>query len=404
MTTSSYHQMAHRGFVKGDRVLALAYAQPDSSPRGPVAAIAGLGSEVPAKVLTNEDLERMVDTTDEWIVERTGIRERRLAAPEEATSDLAVRAAERALEDAGLAPAELDLIIVATATPDHLFPSTACLVQRALGAGGAAAMDLSAACTGFIYGLAVAEGVIASGRHENILVIGAETLSRITDYTDRNTCILFGDGAGAAVVRRVRDGGDDGRRPGCGRGTPRTAAGPCASRTAPGLLSVFLTADGESADLLGLPAGGSRLPASADTVACRLHYVKMDGPAVFRFAVGAMVRSVRRCLRASGLGVSDVDLLIPHQANARIIDAAVRLLRVPREKVFHTIESCGNVSSASIPISLDEARRRGRLRPGDTVVLVAFGAGMTSGGAVIRWDGAAGDGRGPRRGRTAADR
>ncbi len=341
----------------------------------PLAILAGLGSVVPERILTNQDLEAMVDTSDAWIVERTGIRERRLVAPGEATSDLAVEAARRALADARLTPDDVDLVMVATATPDTLFPSTACLVQKALGIRRAAAFDLSAACAGFIYGLALAEGVIASGQSKTALVIGAETLSRITDYRDRSTCVLFGDGAGAVVVRRPRPGQPLG--PGQTR-PPET-----------GLLSVFLGADGSAADILSLPAGGSRLPASLETVTGGLHYIHMDGPEVFKFAVRAMVRAVRECLRAASLTLAEIDLLVPHQANARIVDTAVRLLRIPRHKVFHTIESYGNMSSASIPVSLDAARRQGRLRPGDTVVLAAFGAGMTYAGAALRWDEAA---------------
>ncbi|MEW6031706.1 MAG: beta-ketoacyl-ACP synthase III [Bacillota bacterium] len=331
-------------------------------PRPPVATLAGLGSALPRRVLTNHDLERMVETSDEWIVERTGIRERRLAAPDEASSDLAAAAARRALADAGLGPEDIDALIVATVTPDSPLPSTACLVQKALGTRRVAAFDLAAACTGFIYGLAVAEGLIAAGRHETILVVGVETLSRVTDYRDRTTCVLFGDAAGAAVVRPARSPGR-------------------------GLLSVYLGADGNGGGSLYIPAGGSRLPASTTTVASRLHYVHMNGQEVFRFAVGALALSVRRSLEAAGLGVKDMDLLVPHQANLRIIDAAARLLRVDPERVFHTIENYGNISSASIPVSLDEARRRGRLRPGDTVVLVGFGGGMTYGGAVLVWDG-----------------
>jgi len=322
----------------------------------------------------------MVDTSDEWIVERTGIRERRLVSPGEATSDLAIEAARRALDDAGVAARDVDLIIVATACPDMLFPSTACLVQRALGARQAAAFDLAAACTGFIYALAMAEGTIAAGRAETVLVIAAETLSRITDYADRATCILFGDGAGAVVMRRARPADPTTGRP----------VGPAADRAPEsGLLSVFLAADGEGADILSLPAGGSRRPASAETVASGLHYIHMNGPEVFKFAVGAMVRAVRESLKASSLSLADIDLFVPHQANARIVDAATRFLRVPPGKVFHTIEKYGNMSAASIPISLDEARRQGRLRPGDSVLLVAFGAGMTYGGAVLRWGQAA---------------
>ncbi len=407
----------------------LSSSQPIAAPRddagtcrAPLAALAGLGSAVPSRVLTNRDLEAMVDTSDDWIIERTGIRERRLVSPTEATSDLAIAAARRALADAGVPARDIDLIIVATACPDMLFPSTACLVQRALGARGAAAFDLAAACTGFIYALAMAEGAIAARRAETVLVIAAETLSRITDYGDRATCILFGDGAGAVVVRRAQPGEaaaravgppaerapgyvSDPRPPGyvSDRRAPVTVSTSRAPVTVstprapgnvaddpsgsapPGLLSIFLAADGEGADLLSLPAGGSRRPASAETVANGLHYIHMNGPEVFKFAVGAMIRAVRESLKASPLSLADIDLLVPHQANARIVDAATRFLRVPAGRVFHTIEKYGNVSAASIPISLDEARRQGRLRPGDNVVLVAFGAGMTYGGAVLRW-------------------
>ena len=329
----------------------------------------------------------MVDTSDEWIVERTGIRERRLVSPGEATSDLAIEAARRALADAGVEARDVDLIIVATACPDMLFPSTACLVQRALGARQAAAFDLAAACTGFIYALAMAEGTIAVGRAETVLVIAAETLSRITDYADRTTCILFGDGAGAVVMRRARPADPTTGSPvgPAADRAPAYPAGHSSGSTPPGLLSVFLAADGEGADILSLPAGGSRRPASAETVASGLHYIHMNGPEVFKFAVGAMVRAVRESLKASSLSLADIDLFVPHQANARIVDAATRFLRVPPGKVFHTIEKYGNMSAASIPISLDEARRQGRLRPGDSVLLVAFGAGMTYGGAVLRW-------------------
>lgn len=350
----------------------------------PIAVIAGLGSVVPERVLTNQDLEGMVETSDEWIVERTGIRQRRLAAPGEATSDLAAEAARRALADAGIEPGEIDLVIVATATPDTLFPSTACLVQKAIGARRAAAFDLAAACTGFIYGLAMAEGAIAAGQARTVLVTGAETLSRITNYQDRSTCILFGDGAGAVVLRRAQ--APVAATPAASAAaTALTSPSPGPEPAAPGLLSSYLRADGTGSDLLGLPAGGSRLPASAETVARGLHYIHMDGPAVFRFAVEAMVRGIRESARAAGLGLGDIDLFVPHQANARIIEAATRFLRIPGGRVFHTIEKYGNMSAASIPVSLDEARRQGRLRPGDVVGLVAFGAGMTYGGAVLRW-------------------
>lgn len=343
--------------------------------REPVAAVIGIGSALPLHVLTNGDLETMVETSDQWITERTGIKTRRLAAPEEATSDLATLAARAALADAGLCAGDIDLIVVATATPDHLFPATACLVQEALGAKNAAAMDVSAACTGFIYGLAVAEGAIATGRAHNVLLIGAETLSRFTDYQDRTTCILFGDGAGAAIVAPAAAPAVD------------PAAAPVGNSPGTGILSIHLGSDGSGAELLSLPAGGSRRPAAPETVANGRHYIQMNGPEVFRFAVGALIKSFKESSRLAGIGPGDVDLLIPHQANARIIDAAVRFMRVPETKVFHTIETYGNISSASIPVSLVEARRQGRLKPGDVVSVVAFGAGLTYGGAVIRWGG-----------------
>jgi 3-oxoacyl-[acyl-carrier-protein] synthase-3 len=326
-----------------------------------IATLAGLGTSVPDRVLTNQDLERMVDTSDEWIVTRTGIRERRLAAPDEASSDLAAAAGRRALAAAGLGAGDIDAILVATVTPDSPLPSTACLVQKTLGASRAAAFDIAAACTGFIYGLAVAEGLIAVGRHDTILVIGVETLSRVTNYQDRNTCVLFGDAAGAAVVRRSAHPGR-------------------------GIRSIYLGADGNGGGILHIPAGGSRLPASPETVAAGLHYVHMNGPEVFRFAVEALVGSVKQALRLAGMEMGEIDLLVPHQANIRIVDAAARLLRVPQERVFHTIENYGNISSASIPISLDEACRQGRLKAGDRVVLVGFGGGMTYGAAVLEWD------------------
>ncbi len=320
----------------------------------------------------------MVDTSNEWIIERTGIRERRLAAPREAASDLGAEAARRALDDAGLRPADIDLILVSTATPDHLFPSTSCIIQKLLGARRAAAMDITAACTGFIYGLGVAEGLLARGRFGTILLVATELLSRITDYKDRSTCVLFGDAAGAVVLRRADAASAGLRRSG---GPRREGASP----NAPGLLSVFLSADGRGDGILSLPAGGSRLPTSRETVDARQHFIHMDGQEVFRFAVGAMVKAFRESLRAARLKAEDLDLVVPHQANSRIVDAATRLLGLDPRKVFHTIERYGNVSSASIPLSLDEARRQGRLKDGDLVALVAFGAGLTFGGAVLRW-------------------
>jgi 3-oxoacyl-[acyl-carrier-protein] synthase-3 len=322
------------------------------------AAIKGTGACLPEKVLTNAELERLVDTSHEWIMERTGIRERRIAAPHETTASLAITAGRRACDDAGLDPAELDLIIVATVTPDYPFPATACLVQHALGAKRAAGFDLEAACSGFVYGAAVAAGMITSGASRNILLIGAETLSRIVDYTDRGTCILFGDGAGAAVFG--------------------------ASESGAGLLYSRLACDGGMAEMLRVPAGGSKQPASAETVAGRLHYMQIEGRKVFKFATGAFVELVREAMQTCGLTRDDVALIVPHQVNERIIDAAVDRLELPREKVFVNIDRYGNTSAASVPIALDEARRQGRLKSGDIAILLAFGAGLTWASAVVR--------------------
>lgn len=325
----------------------------------PRAHIVGWGKYVPQRVLTNDDLSRMVDTSDEWIVTRTGIRERRIAAENETTATMAIQAARRALEVAGVGPEQVGLIIVATATPDYLFPATACLVQDALGARRAAAFDLAAGCTGFVYALGVAAAMVESGAVQTALVIGSETLSRITDWTDRNTCVLFGDGAGAVVLRA---GPDDG-----------------------GILATVLGADGSGKGLLMLPAGGSRHPASHQTVAERMHYIKMQGRDVFRFAVRVVPTATRQALERAGLSLDDVALFIPHQANGRIIESAVRDLKLPPEKVYNNLDRYGNTSAASIPIALCEVVEEGRLRPGDVVVCVGFGAGLTWGATVLRW-------------------
>lgn len=325
----------------------------------PHAHLVGWGKYVPRRVLTNEDLSRMVDTSDEWIRTRTGIRERRLAEDGETTATMATKAAQAALEVARLSPTDLDLIIVATATPDHLFPATACLVQDALGADQAAAFDLSAGCSGFVYAVAVAAHMLEAGACRTALVIGAETLSRITDWSDRNTCVLFGDGAGAVVLEAAQNEG--------------------------GVLSTVLGADGSGAGLLQLPAGGSRLPASHRTVAEHLHYLRMEGREVFRFAVRTIPDATRQVLQRAGLTLDQVDLLIPHQANQRIIDAAARALGLPSEQVYTNVDRYGNTSAASIPIALCEAVEQGRIQPGDLVVCVGFGAGLTWGAAAIRW-------------------
>jgi 3-oxoacyl-[acyl-carrier-protein] synthase-3 len=322
-------------------------------------AIMGTGAAVPRTCLTNSELERMVDTSDEWIVTRTGIRERRLAAAEEATSDLATAAAERALDDAGVRPQELDLVIVATVVPDMPFPATACLVQKNLGAIRAAAFDLEAACSGFIYALTVGAQFVATGTYQRVLVVGAEVLSRIVNWQDRSTCVLLGDGAGAVVLG-----------PGNGRRT---------------LLSTYLGADGNGADLLKQPAGGSRLPASRDTVEQGLHHVFMNGNQVFKFAVRTMGAAIFAGLKKAGLSPADIDLLVPHQANLRIIEAAAERFGLSMDRVMVNIDRYGNMSAASIPVALDEARREGRLNEGDIVVMVAFGGGLTWGSAVVRW-------------------
>ncbi len=321
--------------------------------------IAGSGFYVPKKVLTNFDLEKMVDTTDEWIRTRTGIRERRIADDNEATSDLAVEAARKALENARINPQEIDLIIVATLSPDYLFPSTACLVQDKLGIKNARAFDVEAACSAFIYALSVAEAFIKSDACKTALVIGAEVFSRIVDWKDRNTCILMGDGAGAVVLKEVENG--------------------------KGILSTHLGADGSGASLLKQPAGGSRLPASEETVRQGLHYFKMQGNDVFKLAVRIMSESVINALKKAGLSNKNVDLIIPHQANLRILNAMAKRLSIPMEKLMVNLDKYGNTTAASIPIALDEAVKQGRIKEGDIVVLVAFGAGLTWGAAVIRW-------------------
>lgn len=321
--------------------------------------IIGTGAALPEQVLTNEDLTKIVDTSDEWIKTRTGISERRLAASHEATSDLAVRAAREALDNAGISPEELDLIIVTTVTPDMFFPATACLVQEQLQAFHAAAFDLEAACTGFIYGLTIGCQFIAAGAYRYVLVIGADTLSRITDYSDRSTCVLFGDGAGAAVLA------------------------PCAPGA--GILSTFLGADGRGAELLTLPAGGSRLPASAETVLARQHYIQMNGNEVFRFAVRIIGEASEKALAKAGLTQQDIDVLIPHQANQRIIEAAVKKLDMTADKVEINLDKYGNMSNASIPVALHEAWQKGKIKAGKHILLVGFGAGLTYGAAVVRW-------------------
>jgi 3-oxoacyl-[acyl-carrier-protein] synthase-3 len=321
--------------------------------------IIGTGSALPEKIITNFDLEKMVDTSDQWIVERTGIRERHVVDENMATSDLAYIAATSAIERAGIDVKEIELIIIATSTPDFPFPSTACVLQSRLGLRGVPAMDVNAACSGFMYGLLTARAFLEAGLYKTLLLIGAEVLSKITDWTDRTTCVLLADGAGACVMRGI-----DGEH---------------------GVLSTFAAADGSLTHLLYMPAGGSRRPASVETVQNRMHFVKMKGNEVFKYAVRAMVASAEEALRRAGLTSADIDLFVPHQANLRIIKAAAERLGLPKEKVYTNIHKTGNTSSASIPICLDEASRQGRLKEGDIVVVDSFGGGLTWAGAVIRW-------------------
>jgi 3-oxoacyl-[acyl-carrier-protein] synthase-3 len=321
--------------------------------------IMGLGSHAPEGVLTNFDLEKIVDTSDEWIRERTGIERRHMAEDDIATSDTASEAGRLAMEDAGLGPKDIDVLMVGTATPDMIFPSTACVVQKNLGTTNAAAFDLSAACSGFLYGLTIAMGFVESGIYERCLVIGAETLTRILDWEDRATCVLFGDGAGAAVVGRVGDG--------------------------KGIISTYIGSDGGLGDLLKQPAGGTRMPATEETVRKRMHHVHMQGNTLFKNAVRAMGDAAMKTLEDSGYSGDELDLLVPHQANLRIIDATARRINVPKEKVFVDLQEYGNTSAASIPIALDDARRQGILKEGMLVNLVAFGAGLTWGSVLMRW-------------------
>jgi 3-oxoacyl-[acyl-carrier-protein] synthase-3 len=323
------------------------------------AHVIGWGKYVPQRVLTNDDLTHMVDTSDEWIRTHTGVGERHIAAADETTASMTIQASHQALEMAGLDPAHLDLIIVATITPDHIFPSTSCLVQDALGATHAAAFDLSAGCSGFVYGLSVAADLIAAGAYKNVLVVGAETLSRITDWSDRDTCVLFGDGAGAVLLQANGANG--------------------------GILSAVLGADGSGGDLLHMPAGGSRMPTSHQTVSERQHYLKMKGREVFRFAVQTMPTATRQVLEKAGLTLADLKLLIPHQSNQRITEAAAKALGIPPEAVFSNVEWYGNTSAASIPIALCDAVEQGRVRRGDVVVCVGFGAGLTWAAMAIQW-------------------
>jgi len=326
--------------------------------------IAGLGTYAPARVLTNHELERMVDTSDEWITTRTGIRERRIAAEDEATSDLSLAAARGALLDAGIDATDLDLILVATATPDMLFPATACLVQHGLGATGAAAFDLSAACSGFIYGLQTADAFIRSGTYRTILLVGAETMSRVVDWEDRSTCVLFGDGAGAVVLKAAEGDAHEG---------------------APGVLDSRIYSDGSAWDFICLPGGGSRRPPGQDLVDRRLQYLRMRGNETFKVAVRNMERAAREVLDAAGLKPESLKVVVPHQANIRILNAVAERLGVSDEQMVVNLDAYGNTSAASIPLALGDAVAQGRLGEGDVALLLAFGSGLTWGSSLIRW-------------------
>src|SRR2546421_7375057 len=339
--------------------------QPRSSPRPHsgkarrTVSIVGTGSYVPDKRLTNADLTRIVDTSDEWITTRTGIKERRIAAKDEQTSDMAARAALKALEQAEVAPKDVDLIVVATATPDMLFPATACFVQKKIGAKNAACLDISAACAGFLFGIEIGQQFITSHTHETVLVIGAEKLSSITNWTDRNTCVLFGDGAGAAILRH--------------RGGTH------------GVISTHIGSDGQFADILFMPGGGCRMPITAENADQNLRTIHMTGKDVYKQAVIAMLKASKKALEQAGLTIDDIACVIPHQANARIIEAIADRLKIPIEKFFVNLDRYGNTSAAAVAIALDEANRTGRIKAGDYVLLVVFGGGLTWASTVIEW-------------------
>mgnify|MGYP001827501451 FL=1 len=325
------------------------------------AHITGWGMAVPEKVLTNSDLEKIVDTNDEWIVSRTGIRQRHIAGANETTATLAADAALRALEVANLHPADLDMIILSTSSPEHIFPATASLVQDRIGAVKAGAFDLLAACTGFVYAVNLGSQAIKSNGANNVLVIGSETLSRVVNWKDRNTCILFGDGAGAFVLQASEEPG--------------------------GVISAVLRSDGSGANLLSVPAGGSRHPASMQTLYDGMHYIQMNGREVFRFATRVMAEASQQTIEAADLTMDDISLVIPHQANLRIIEAAARGLDIPMDQVMVNLDRYGNTSTASIPIATIEAIQQGRLNPGDKTVMVAFGSGLTWGAVLVEWTG-----------------
>ncbi len=339
--------------------------------------ITGLGVHLPSKIVTNDDLAAALDTSDQWIQQRTGIRERRVAEPGLCSSDLGVPAAERALADAGLSPESVDLVITATVSPDQIMPATAARVAFETGCVNAGAFDVSAGCTGFVYALAMAAGAVAGGLHENVLVVGAEVISRILDWDERATAVLFGDGAGAAVVSAMP--------PLPARGGRAPATGSPAAPAQGGILGFDLGNDGSGIDILSVPAGGSRLPASHATVDEHQHFMKMNGREVYKFATRVVVGSAGRVLERCGRTVEEVDLFVPHQANLRIIEAASKKLGIPRNKICTNLQRYGNTSCASIPLCLHEARAEGRLREGDLVLLMGFGAGLTWGACLLEW-------------------
>lgn len=322
--------------------------------------ILGTGAYLPEKIVTNNDIAKIIETNDEWIISRTGIKERRICDEHTATSDLALEAAKRALEDAGVKAEDLDLIVLGTSTPDNmLFPATACLIQAKLGAHKAAAFDLSIACSGFVYSLITASQFVATGAYKRVLVIGADTLSKNLNWEDRSTCILFGDGAGAVVLGPVEEGN--------------------------GLLSFELGAQGDLDSKLIVPAGGSRTPLTAENISNRKHFIEMAGPEVYKFAVKIMGEAAARVIDKAGLSLEDIDYFVPHQANNRIIEAAAKRLKLSKEKVFKNVEKYGNTSAASVPVALDEAVKGGKIKKGDNIILVGFGAGLAWAAATIRW-------------------
>ena len=337
--------------------------QPHSSPRSDkprrTVSIIGTGSYVPEKILTNADLSRMVNTSDEWITTRTGIKERRIAGKDEFTSDMAAKAALKAIKQAKISPTEINLILVATATPDMLFPATACFVQKKIGATNAACLEISAACAGFLFGIEIAQQFITSHTHDTVLVIGAEKLTSITNWTDRNTCVLFGDGAGAAILRH--------------RGSTH------------GVISTHIGSDGQYTDILFMPGGGSRYPITRENVDLNLVTIHMNGKEVYKQAVTAMLRAAKKALEQAGLSIHDIACVIPHQANVRIINAIADRLGISRDKMFVNLDRYGNTSAAAVAIALDEANRSGRIKSGDYILMVVFGGGLTWASTIIEW-------------------